>query len=92
MAVRRQTHSGVRYVHRIPNADETELEAYKEANQESFDRPFAAVSDYFMNSGGRHRRTGRRRAPGDIADVEHHIQTWSAASTCRWNCWPTAPI
>lgn len=82
VAVRRQTRSGVRYVHRIPNADETELEAYKEANQESFDRPFAAVSDYFMNfpEGGIDVLAGDARL-GDIADVEHHIQTWSAASS-----------
>ena len=82
VAIRRKVRAGVRYVHRIPEADEAQLEAYKEANQESFDRPYAGVSDFFMNftDGGIDVLVGDAHL-GEIGDVEHHIQTWSAGSS-----------
>lgn len=82
VAIRRRVRAGVRYVHRIPDATEAELEAYKEANQESFDQPYAAISDFFMNfvDGGIDALAGDAHLE-EIGDVEHHIQTWSAGSS-----------
>lgn len=80
MAIRRRTRAGVRYVHRLEGADETALEAYRLDNQEALRDPFLAVADYFLNfPGGIDVLEGDPRL-GDIADIEHHIQTMTASS------------
>lgn len=79
VAIRRKTRAGVRYVHSLPDASPTDIEAYKEVNQEALQKPFAAVADYFI-SGGTISLLAGDADLANIGDVEHHIQTWSAAS------------
>jgi hypothetical protein len=80
IAVRRKTRAGMKYLHSLKNASEAELEAYIERNKDALDNPFAAISDFFVNT-----ETTIQTLQGDarldeIGDVWHHISTWETAS------------
>lgn len=80
VAVGRKTRSGVRYVHRLVGASEADIAAYKAANRQALDAPFPAKADYFLNfDGGIDTLQGDANL-GEIRDIEHHIQTMTAAS------------
>lgn len=81
VAVRRKTRAGVRYQHSLIGASPEEVEAYKEANRDALDAPFAAVADYFNNFDGGIKVIEGDARLGEIGDIEHHLQTWSAASS-----------
>jgi hypothetical protein len=80
IAVRRKTRAGMKYVHVLEDADETEIEGYKERNKDALDHPFAAIADFFTN-----KKTTIQTVQGDarlaeIDDVLHHIRTWWIAA------------
>lgn len=80
IAIRRKTRAGMKYVHSLEDASETDIEAYKIRNQAALNDPFAAVADFFSN-----RRTAIQAIQGDarlseIDDVIHHIRTFWLAS------------
>ena len=83
VAIGRKTRSGVRYVHKLPGASAADIAAYKAENRAALDAPFPAKADYFLNftgeGGGIDVLQGDANL-GEIRDVEHHIQTMSAAS------------
>lgn len=80
VAVGRKARSGVRYVHRLIGATEADMAAYKAANRQALDTPFPAKADYFVNfEGGIDTLQGDANL-GELRDVEHHIQTMTAAS------------
>jgi hypothetical protein len=81
VAVRRKTRAGVRYQHSLIGASLEEVEAYKEANRDVLDAPFAAVADYFNNFDGGIKVIEGDARLGEMGDIEHHLQTWSAASS-----------
>lgn len=78
IAVRRKTRAGMKYVHKFPaDVAATTIDAYREANKDALDNPFAAVADFFGN-------VDIQAVQGDatlseIADVKHHIATWFTA-------------
>jgi hypothetical protein len=80
VAIGRKTRSGVSYVHNLVGASEADIAAYKNANQAALDKPFAARADYFINFDGGISQLQGDSNLGEIRDVEHHIQTMTAAS------------
>lgn len=79
IAVRRKTRAGMRYVHSLEGANESEIERYREMNKAAFD-PKVAIADFFTN-----KKTSISTVQGDanlnqIEDVLHHIRTWWVAS------------
>lgn len=76
IAVRRKTRAGMKYVHVLEGAAEPDLQAYKEANKDALNDPFAAVADYFMNGAGRIDVVQGDARLAEIGDVMHHIRTW----------------
>lgn len=80
LAVRRKARAGMRYVHSLPGADESKIEAYRRRNRAALDNPTAAIADFFSNVQG-----GIAAVQGDahlseIEDVVHHIRTFWLAS------------
>ena len=80
IAIRRKTRAGMKYVHSLEEANESDVEAYKARNKAALNEPFAAVADFFSN-----KRTSIQSIQGDarlseIDDVLHHIRTWWVAS------------
>lgn len=80
IAIRRKTRAGMKYVHSLEEANESDVEAYKVRNKAALNEPFAAVADFFSN-----KRTSIQSIQGDarlseIDDVLHHIRTWWVAS------------
>jgi len=78
--VRRKTRAGIRYVHTLEDANELEIEAYKERNRDVLGNPSIAIADFFSN-----KRTTIQAIQGDahlneIEDVLHHIRTFWLAS------------
>lgn len=75
IAIRRKTRAGLKYLHQLEGASETDLEAYKERNKAVLTDPFAAVADFFST-----KKTSISVVQGDarlsdIDDVKHHIST-----------------
>lgn len=80
IAIRRKTRAGMRYVHVLDGASQAEIEAYKAANAQALDDPYAAVADFFFNkAGGLQAIQGDARL-SDIDDVLHHVDTFGVAS------------
>lgn len=80
VAIRRKTRAGRKYVHTLIGATEAEMQAYIEQNQQALNNPFAAAADFFLNfEGGIQTLDGDARL-GEMDDIIHHLQTWSAAS------------
>lgn len=79
IAVRRKTRAGMKYVHSIEGG-QGELEAYEAKNREALDNPFAAVSDFIVNGKATIAAVQGDARLSDIADVEHHIDTFFLAS------------
>lgn len=80
IAIRRKTRAGMRYIHSLEDASETDVEAYKVRNRDILGDPFAAVADFFSN-----KKTDIKAIQGDanlgqIDDVLHHIDTMAIAS------------
>lgn len=80
IAVRRKTRAGMKYVHSLEGANESDIEAYKEQNKDALGNPLAAIADFFSN-----KKTTVEAIQGDarlseIDDVLHHIRTWWIAS------------
>lgn len=80
IAIRRKTRAGMKYVHSLEDASETDILAYQTRNKAALNDPFAAVADFFSN-----KRTSIQSIQGDarlseIDDVLHHIRTWWVAS------------
>lgn len=80
ISVRRKTRAGMKYVHSLEDASESDIEGYRVRNQAALGEPFAAVADFFAN-----KRTTIQAVQGDahlseIDDVMHHIRTWWTAS------------
>lgn len=78
--VRRKTRAGMRYVHTLEDANDLEIEAYKERNRDVLGDPSIAIADFFSN-----KRTTIQAIQGDahlgeIEDVLHHIRTFWLAS------------
>lgn len=80
IAIRRKTRAGMKFVHILEDATETELEAYMERNRDALDDPFSAVQDYFTNKRGGLQAIQGDATLGDITDVLHHIRTFWTAS------------
>lgn len=78
VAIRRKTRAGVVFVHKLVGADEAQIAAYKAANRT--DEHFPAKTDYYLNFEGGIDRLEGDGDLGEIGDVEHHIQTMTAAS------------
>lgn len=80
IAIRRKTRAGMKYMHALEDASEADIEAYKVRNRATLNDPFAAIADFFSN-----KRTTITTIQGDanlseIADVEHHINTFLVGS------------
>lgn len=80
IAIRRKTRAGMKYMHSLEDASESDIEAYKSRNRDVLGDPFAAVADFFSN-----KKTQIQTVQGDarlseIDDVLHHIDTMSVAS------------
>ena len=80
LAIRRKTRAGIKYVHRLLGAAAADIEEYKTVNERALTQPFAAAADFFLNfEGGIDVLDGDPHL-GEMADIFHHLQTWSAAS------------
>lgn len=80
LAIRRKTRAGIKYVHRLIGASPADIEDYKTVNERALTQPFAAAADFFVNfEGGIDVLDGDPHL-GEMADIFHHLQTWSAAS------------
>lgn len=80
IAIRRKTRAGMKYIHSLEDASETDVEAYKVRNRDALSDPFAAIADFFSN-----KKTDIKVVQGDanlaqIDDVLHHIDTMAIAS------------
>ena len=80
IAIRRKTRAGMKYVHALKDASETDIEAYRVRNQDVLDDPFAAVADFFSNKDTTVSSIQGDAHLGEIEDVLHHIRTWWIAS------------
>ena len=80
IAIRRKTRAGMKYVHALKDANETDIEAYRVRNQDVLDDPFAAVADFFSNKDTTVTSLQGDAHLGEIEDVLHHIRTWWIAS------------
>jgi hypothetical protein len=80
IAIRRKTRAGMKYVHALKDASETDIEAYRTRNQDVLDDPFAAVADYFSNKDTTVSSIQGDAHLSEIEDVLHHIRTWWIAS------------
>ena len=80
VAIRRKTRAGVRYVHTLVGASDADIAAYKASNRQALDTPFPAKADYFLNFEGGITALQGDGELGEIGDIEHHIQTMTAAS------------
>lgn len=80
IAIRRKTRAGMKFLHQLKGADATALEAYRLTNQDALDNPFAAVADFFANGEATITAIQGDARLAEIADVEHHINTWGIAS------------
>lgn len=79
IAVRRKTRSGMKFAHRFPEGTpDSDIQAYIETNKDALNDPYAAIADFFGTVEISAVQGDARLA--EIGDVEHHIQTWSAAS------------
>lgn len=79
MSIRRKTRAGMKYVHSLTDLAEGSLKAYREANKDVLNDPFAAVADYFIANGSITAIQGDAQL-GNIDDVMHHIRTWWLSS------------
>ena len=79
-AVRRKTRAGMKFLHSLEGGDDTAVERYREENKDALNDPYAAVADFFTNSKATVTAIQGDARLGEIADVEHHIQTWGIAS------------
>lgn len=80
LAIRRKTRAGIKYVHTLIGATEADIEAYKEINEEALADTFAAAADFFLNFEGGISTLDGDPHLGELADIGHHLQTWSASS------------
>lgn len=80
LAIRRKTRAGIKYVHRLIGASDADIEAYKLVNEAALDNPFAAAADFFVNFDGGIDVLDGDPHLGELSDIRHHLQTWSAAS------------
>lgn len=80
ISIRRKTRAGMKYAHILKGADETTIAKYQAINREAFNNPFAAATDYFMNGDGDIKTISGDSNLGNIADVQHHINTFWLAS------------
>jgi hypothetical protein len=80
VAVRRKTRAGLRFVHRLRNADAAALEKYKQDNKAALDDKFAALADIFMSDGDGVDVLQGDANVGQIEDVRHHVRTFFLAS------------
>lgn len=80
MYVKRRTRAGARYVHTLEGASEPALEEYKEKHKALFNNPLVAISDFFTNTKGGIQLIEPTTRFDDIADVQHHIETFLTSS------------
>jgi len=80
VAVRRKTRAGMKFLHVLEGASEAEIRAYRAANKDALNNPFAAVADFFTNKAGSISTVQGDARLGEIEDVQHHIRTWWVAS------------
>jgi len=80
VAIRRKTRAGLKFVHALEGASETDLETYKERNKTTLDNPFAAVADFFSNKKTTITAVQGDARLGEIEDVKHHIRTFFVGS------------
>ncbi len=80
ISIRRKTRAGMKYAHILKNADEATIAAYRKINEAALNNPFAAALDFFMNGEGDIKSIGGDANLGQIADVQHHINTFWLAS------------
>jgi hypothetical protein len=80
IAIRRKTRAGMKYLHSLEDADEADIERYKEDNKEALSNPFAAVADFFTNKKAQISTVQGDARLGEIEDVQHHIRTWWVAA------------
>ena len=78
MAIRRKTRAGMKYIHSLEGASETDIEKYKEMNKDVLQNKWAAIADFFSSS-----KTNISAIQGDaklseIDDVKHHINNFFA--------------
>lgn len=81
LAVRRRVRSGIKYVHNLPGAKPHEIEEYRAINEEALGNAFQVITDFYNNvtGGGIDVLDGDPHL-SDIADIAHHLQTWSSGS------------
>ena len=79
-AVRRKTRAGMKYLHSLEDGDDTAVERYREENKDALNDPYAAVADFFTNDKATVTTIQGDAKLGEIADIEHHIQTFGIAS------------
>lgn len=80
IAIRRKTRAGMKYLHSLEDADQTDVERYMERNKTALDNPFAAITDFFTNRKAKISTVQGDAQLGDIEDVLHHIRTFWVAS------------
>lgn len=80
MAIRRKTRAGVKYVHELEDANDAEIEAYKNRNKDVLNNPFAAIADFFTNKKTKVTAIQGDAKLNDIDDVKHHIDTMFVSS------------
>ena len=80
VAVRRKTRAGVKYVHNLIGASEAAIEAYKVVNERWFNNPYDGIADLFINFEGGISTLDGDPHLGELGDITHHLQTWSASS------------
>lgn len=80
IAVTRKTRSGIKYVHNLIGASEADIEAYKVINEAALNAPLSSKVDFFINFEGGIEVLAGDSNLGELRDIQHHIQTMSAAS------------
>ena len=80
IAIRRKTRAGMKFLHSLEDADDADIQRYREDNKDALTNPFAAVADFFTNKKATITTVQGDARLSDIEDVLHHIRTWWVAS------------
>ena len=80
VAVRRKTRAGLRWIHRLPGLNQSQVDEYKRLNQDALDDPFAALADFFTNTDGSIEAVQGDANLEEIGDIAHHIRTFALAT------------
>jgi len=80
IAIRRKVRAGMRYLHVLEGASDTQIEEYRQRNKSILQDSFAAVADFFTPHKGSITAVQGDASLGEIGDVRHHISTWWLSS------------